>query len=142
MDLRLDQRAKQHIHGRSAALTEVMTTLVLTGMDARPDGGTRSIATRAAADAVMVVVTDTGIGMPEHVRRRVFEPFFSTKGESGSGLGLSMAYSIIRRHGGDIRVESEPSRGTTFTLVVPCASEAPERSEEHTSELQSQSNLV
>src|SRR5437870_5263735 len=126
MDLRLDLRAKQHIHGRSAALTEVMTNLVLNAMDAMPDGGTLSIATKDAADAVVVVVTDTGIGMPEHVRRRVFEPFFSTKGESGSGLGLSMAYSIIRRHGGDIRVESEPSRGTTFTLVVPCASEAPE----------------
>jgi len=56
----------------------------------------------------------------------VFEPFFSTKGESGSGLGLSMAYSIIRRHGGEIRVESEPNRGTTFTLVVPSASETPE----------------
>jgi len=126
MDLRLDLRAKQHIHGRSAALTEVMTNLVLNAMDAMPDGGTLSIATKDAADAVVVVVTDTGIGMPEHVRRRVFEPFFSTKGESGSGLGLSMAYSIIRRHGGDIRVESEPSRGTTFTLVMPCASEAPE----------------
>src|SRR5439155_372854 len=85
-----------------AQLTEVMTNLVLNAMDAMPDGGTLSIATKDAADAVVVVVTDTGIGMPEHVRRRVFEPFFSTKGESGSGLGLSMAYSIIRRHGGDI----------------------------------------
>jgi len=126
MDLRLDLRAKQHIHGRSAALTEVMTNLVLNAMDAMPDGGTLIIATKDATDAVVIVVTDTGIGMPEHVRRRVFEPFFSTKGESGSGLGLSMAYSIIRRHGGDIRVESEPNRGTTFTLVVPRASEAPE----------------
>src|SRR3989440_2912599 len=119
MDLRLDLRAKQHIHGRSAALTEVMTNLVLNAMDAMPEGGTLSIASKDVADAVVVVVTDTGIGMPEQVRRRVFEPFFSTKGESGSGLGLSMAYSIIRRHGGDIRVESEPRRGATVTLTVP-----------------------
>ena len=125
MDLRLDLRAKQHIHGRSAALTEVMTNLVLNAMDAMPEGGTLSIASKDVADAVVVVVTDTGIGMPEQVRRRVFEPFFSTKGESGSGLGLSMAYSIIRRHGGDIRVESEPGRGATFTLTVPTAREAP-----------------
>jgi len=125
MDLRLDLRAKQRIHGRSAALTEVMTNLVLNAMDAMPEGGTLSIATKDVADAVVVVVTDTGIGMPEQVRRRVFEPFFSTKGESGSGLGLSMAYSIIRRHGGDIRVESEPGRGATFTLTVPTAREAP-----------------
>jgi two-component system NtrC family sensor kinase len=125
MDLRLDLRARQHIHGRSAALTEVMTNLVLNAMDAMVEGGTLTISTKDVGDTVVITVTDTGIGMPEHVRRRVFEPFFSTKGESGSGLGLSMAYSIIRRHGGDIRVESEPNRGTTFTLVVPCASETP-----------------
>jgi PAS domain S-box-containing protein len=126
MELRLDLRARQHIHGRSAALTEVMTNLILNAMDAMPDGGTLSIASKDAVDAVVVTVTDTGIGMPEHVRRRVFEPFFSTKGESGSGLGLSMAYSIVRRHGGEIRVESEPNRGTTFTLTLPCARETPE----------------
>ncbi len=125
MDLRLDLRARQHIHGRSAALTEVMTNLVLNAMDAMPEGGTLTISTKDLADTVVITVTDTGVGMPEHVRRRVFEPFFSTKGESGSGLGLSMAYSIIRRHGGEIRVESEPNRGTTFTLAVPCAREAP-----------------
>jgi PAS domain S-box-containing protein len=125
MDLRLDLRARQHIHGRSAALTEVMTNLVLNAMDAMTEGGTLTISTKDVADTVVITVTDTGIGMPEHVRRRVFEPFFSTKGESGSGLGLSMAYSIIRRHGGDIRVESEVNRGTTFTLAVPCASDTP-----------------
>jgi len=125
MDLRLDLRARQHIHGRSAALTEVMTNLVLNAMDAMTEGGTLTISTKDVSDTVVITVTDTGIGMPEHVRRRVFEPFFSTKGESGSGLGLSMAYSIIRRHGGDIRVESEVNRGTTFTLAVPCASETP-----------------
>jgi PAS domain S-box-containing protein len=126
MDLRLDLRAKQHLHGRSAALTEVMTNLILNAMDAMPDGGTLGVSTKDVGDGVVVTVTDTGIGMPEHVRRRVFEPFFSTKGESGSGLGLSMAYSIVRRHGGEIRVESEPNRGTTFTLTLPCARETSE----------------
>jgi PAS domain S-box-containing protein len=125
MDLRLDLRAKQHLHGRSAALTEVMTNLILNAMDAMPEGGTLSISTKDVGDTIVITVTDTGVGMPEHVRRRVFEPFFSTKGESGSGLGLSMAYSIVRRHGGDIRVESEPNRGTTFTLALPSASETP-----------------
>ena len=123
MELRLDLRAVQHINGRSAALTEAMTNLVLNAMDAMPEGGTLTISTKDAGETVAVGVTDTGTGMPEHVRRRVFEPFFSTKGESGSGLGLSMTYSIVRRHGGDIRVESEPGRGTTFTLVIPSARE-------------------
>src|SRR5437762_2027466 len=68
---------------------------------------------------VTITVGDTGVGMSEAVRQRVFEPFFSTKGEAGSGLGLSMAYSIVRRHGGEIRVESQPSHGAIFTLTFP-----------------------
>ena len=79
-------------------------------------------------DAV-VVVRDTGVGMPPSVRRRIFEPFFSTKGEGGSGLGLAMAYSIVKRHGGEIRVESESGRGTTFTLTFPGAAQISEPSE-------------
>ena len=68
---------------------------------------------------VRVTVADTGVGMTESVRQRIFEPFFSTKGEAGSGLGLSMAYSIVRRHGGEIRVDTAPGAGTTFTLIFP-----------------------
>jgi CheY-like chemotaxis protein len=73
--------------------------------------------------SVIITVTDSGVGMAEPVRRRVFEPFFSTKGDKGSGLGLSMAYSIVRRHGGDIRVDSEPGHGTTFTLSFPAVTD-------------------
>jgi CheY-like chemotaxis protein len=62
--------------------------------------------------------------MSEAVRRRIFEPFFSTKGEAGSGLGLAMAYSIVKRHGGEIRVDSEPGKGTTFTITLPATGEA------------------
>jgi two-component system cell cycle sensor histidine kinase/response regulator CckA len=116
---KLDLRARRVIQGRSAALAEVMTNLVLNAMDAMPDGGTLSIGTRDTPDGVLITVADTGVGMPEPVRRRIFDPFFSTKGEKGSGLGLSMAYSIVHRHGGDIRVESEPGRGTTFSLSLP-----------------------
>ena len=116
---KLDLRASRVIQGRSAALAEVMTNLILNAMDAMPDGGTLTIATRDTRDGIVITVSDTGVGMPEPVRRRIFEPFFSTKGEKGSGLGLSMAYSIVSRHGGDIRVESEPGRGTTFSLSLP-----------------------
>jgi CheY-like chemotaxis protein len=62
--------------------------------------------------------------MSESVRQRIFEPFFSTKGEAGSGLGLSMAYSIVRRHGGEIRVDTAPGAGTTFTLIFPVGPES------------------
>jgi PAS domain S-box-containing protein len=126
---RLELRATRVIHGRPAALTEVMTNLILNAMDAMPDGGTLSIRTRDTGNGVVITVADTGIGMPEPVRRRIFEPFFSTKGEKGSGLGLSMAYTIVQRHGGDIRVDSEPGKGATFSLSLP---EAPVARESET----------
>ena len=119
LDLSLSLNASHTIHGRPAALTELLTNLILNAMDAMPEGGTLTIATETQDGLVAIIVRDTGIGMPEGVRRRIFEPFFSTKGDAGSGLGLSMSYSIVRRHGGDVRVESEPGHGTTFTLTFP-----------------------
>ena len=106
------------ISGRPAALTEVLTNLILNAMDAMVTGGTLSVITATGPGGTAVItVRDTGIGMPEPVQRRIFDPFFSTKGEGGSGLGLSMAYSIVKRHGGEITVESAPGQGATFTLV-------------------------
>ncbi len=121
LHLKLDLTADELIRGRPAGLGEVVTNLILNAMDAMPEGGTLLISTRRRDRQVLIRVTDTGIGMPEAVQRRIFEPFFSTKGEAGSGLGLSMTYSIVRRHGGDIHVESEPGKGTTFTLSFPTA---------------------
>jgi PAS domain S-box-containing protein len=124
LDLRLDLGTIETINGRPAALTELMTNLLLNALDAMPDGGTLTVTTRGEpGHNVVLTVSDTGIGMPEAVRRRIFEPFFSTKGEGGSGLGLSMVYAIVRRHGGDIRVDSEPGRGATFTITFPVACE-------------------
>jgi PAS domain S-box-containing protein len=125
LDLRLNLSPVPSIHGRPAALTEMMTNLILNAMDAMPEGGTLSVDTRPEGDSVVIVVRDTGIGMSEEVRHRIFEPFFSTKGESGSGLGLSMAYAIVKRHEGDITVDTEPGHGTTFTLRFPAAPETP-----------------
>jgi hypothetical protein len=66
---------------------------------------------------------DNGLGMTEEVRGRAFEPFFSTKKEKGKGLGLSVAYGIISRHNGELAVESEPGKGTTFVVTLPVVSE-------------------
>jgi PAS domain S-box-containing protein len=124
LELRLDLQSGALMQGRPAALSEVLTNLILNAMDAMPQGGTLTIATRhTAGREVRVSVADTGVGMVETVRQRIFEPFFSTKGEGGSGLGLSMAYSIVRRHGGEIEVDSAPGAGTTFTLTFPVAQE-------------------
>jgi PAS domain S-box-containing protein len=123
LELRLDLGTVGPIRGRPARLTELLTNLILNALDAMPEGGTLTVATRKERDDATITVKDTGIGMSEQVRKRVFEPFFSTKGEGGSGLGLSMAYSIARRHDGDLSVESEPGRGATFTLRLPVSGE-------------------
>jgi PAS domain S-box-containing protein len=124
LELRLDLQAGALLQGRPAALSEVLTNLILNAMDAMPTGGTLTIATRhTPGREIRVTVSDTGVGMSETIRQRIFEPFYSTKGEAGSGLGLSMAYSIVRRHGGEIHVDSEPGAGTTFALTFPISLE-------------------
>jgi CheY-like chemotaxis protein len=70
-------------------------------------------------ERVLVKLSDTGVGMPEHVRSRVFEPFFTTRVDVGSGLGLSTAYSTIARWGGNLDVVSAPGQGSTFTIELP-----------------------
>jgi CheY-like chemotaxis protein/anti-sigma regulatory factor (Ser/Thr protein kinase) len=120
--LRLDLRLAPlpSVMGRPAELNEVITNLILNAIDAMPQGGTLGISARSEGDDhVVLAVSDTGAGMSEHVRKRIFDPFFTTKGEAGTGLGLSVSYSIVQRHGGEMRVESEPGRGTTFTIVLP-----------------------
>ena len=88
-----------------AELREVLLNLLFNAADAMPDGGRIDIATRPGRKprTADLEVRDTGQGMPESVRARIFEPFFSTKGPKGSGLGLAVAYSIITRHGGEHR---------------------------------------
>ncbi len=123
LELQLDLGATRPLSGRPSALTEVMTNLMLNAIDAMPEGGVLAVSSRCHDAGVVITVKDTGVGMPEAVRRRIFEPFFSTKGDEGSGLGLAMVYSIVKRHGGEIHVESEPGRGTAFTLQFPLASQ-------------------
>jgi two-component system cell cycle sensor histidine kinase/response regulator CckA len=108
-------------------LEQVLVNLVVNARDAMPDGGRLEIRVQdGAPDPVgaphgtaRLSVTDSGIGMDEATRARLFEPFFTTKAQ-GTGLGLASSYGIIQQHGGDIRVESEPSRGTRFIVTLPC----------------------
>jgi signal transduction histidine kinase len=105
-------------------LREVLTNLILNAIDAMPRGGSMSFRTRQDGQRVRLEMSDTGIGMTEETRRNCLEPFFTTKGDHGSGLGLSMSYGIIRRHGGSIEITSQLNKGATFTIYLPVPTEA------------------
>ena len=107
--------------GDPTALEQVLLNLLINARDAMPTGGTVEIETStdsAQPEAIRLVVSDTGHGMSPEILAKISEPFFTTK-PSGSGLGLSVSYTIIREHGGTVDVQSEPGRGTTFTLRFP-----------------------
>ncbi|GAA5526538.1 GAF domain-containing protein [Herpetosiphon gulosus] len=108
------------IYGSPFALREVLTNVVLNATDAMPKGGILTIRTEQVADDVIMEVSDTGIGMDEETQIRMWEPFFSTKGEHGTGLGLSMTHAIVvQHHGGRVAVQSELGTGSTISLVFP-----------------------
>jgi signal transduction histidine kinase len=107
------------VFGNAAELREVLTNLVFNAVDAMPVGGIIALRSRNVGDCVEMEVADSGAGMTEEVRRRCLEPFFSTKGESGTGLGLSVSAGIIRRHDGTISIDHAPSGGTVFRIRLP-----------------------
>ncbi len=105
--------------GNGTELREILTNLIFNAVDAMPSGGTITLRSEPLADVVRIEVSDTGTGMSDEVRHRCLEPFFSTKGEKGTGLGLAMAFGIIRRHAGTLEIETATGRGTTFRITLP-----------------------
>lgn len=108
-----------NVSGEESALREVLTNLIFNAVDAMPQGGTITLRTRCTGDCAVLEVADTGSGMTEEVRKRCLDPFFSTKGERGTGLGLSMVFGIIQRHSGSLELRSELGVGTTFIITLP-----------------------
>lgn len=116
------------VMGAESEIRDAFTNLIFNAVDAMPIGGTLAIRTQAVTDTqgnpnerIQVEVQDTGIGMDEETRRRCLEPFFTTKGERGTGLGLAMVYGMVQRHSAEIDIDSTPGKGTTLRLTFPIA---------------------
>jgi signal transduction histidine kinase len=119
------------ISGAEAEIRDALTNLIFNAVDAMPEGGKLTIRTKTLevaggpvteAARPCVEISDTGVGMSDEVRKHCLEPFFTTKGERGTGLGLAMVYGMVQRHSGELQIESEPGRGTTIRLAFPAAS--------------------
>lgn len=113
------------VSGVESELRDALTNLIFNAIDAMPRGGTITLRTRLESPpgrgrpVVVVDVGDNGIGMDEATRLRCLEPFFTTKGDRGTGLGLAMVFGMVQRHGGQIEIESEPGVGSTFRIRLP-----------------------
>jgi signal transduction histidine kinase/ActR/RegA family two-component response regulator len=126
VELRLDP-AVPAIEASEAEIQEALMNLVMNARDAMPEGGCIVLRARPAASPdgaplAIVEVADTGVGMDDVTCRRCLEPFFTTKGRRGSGLGLPMVYGAMQRHGGDMEIQSAPGAGTTVRLQFPAMS--------------------
>ena len=107
------------VSGNGAELREMLTNLVFNAVDAIRKSGTITCRTWQSGGAVFTEISDNGVGMTDETRARCLEPFFSTKTDHGSGLGLGIVYGIVRRHDGDIRIQSESGKGTTVSVSLP-----------------------
>ncbi|MDQ7795180.1 MAG: ATP-binding protein, partial [Spirochaetia bacterium] len=99
-------------------LKQALLNIVKNAIAAMPEGGTLTISVSVRNDELLIAVSDTGIGIPEELLAKIFEPYFTTK-ESGTGLGLTITFKIIKEHNGEITVESSPGIGSTFTIHLP-----------------------
>ena len=109
------------VSGNAAELREALTNLIFNAVDAMPEGGKITVSAEEEGGGVRITVRDSGVGMSDDERERCLEPFFTTKGERGTGLGLAVVYGIIQRHEGRIEIESEKGVGTAFSLWLPQA---------------------
>ncbi len=127
IDVRTElQEPPVQISGVESELREALINLIINAADAMPNGGTLTIRTRSEQHEgsqkpqwVLLEVSDTGIGMDEETKQRCLEPFFTTKGERGTGLGLSVVYGVVQRHNGVLEIESAPNIGTTVRIKLP-----------------------
>src|SRR5256884_2980338 len=123
--IRIDTRVDDvpRFPGDAAGIREMLANLIFNAVDAMPKGGTITVRARSESARVRLEVSDTGIGMSDEVRQRCLEPFFTTKGQHGTGLGLSLVHTTIQRHGGALSNGRGPGPGSTFIARPPALDE-------------------
>lgn len=121
----LGDAAARQVRGDRKALAGALLNLLENAMQATPEGGTVTLSAETVKQEIRIHVIDTGLGMEPEVRRRVFEPFFTTRQE-GTGLGLAIVRSVANAHGGDAEVESDPGQGSDFVIRLPLLGPVPE----------------
>ncbi len=104
--------------GESESLKQALSNIIFNAYQAMPTGGTLKLETHEDDKEVRLDISDTGIGIPAKEKSLIFEPLFTTKGKQGSGLGMAISYAIIKKIGGDIKVESQEGKGTTFSVTL------------------------
>lgn len=119
IDVTIENQGTVYVLGEVAELREVVLNMIFNAVDAMPEGGAIETGSRMELDSACFWVADTGCGMEPDVVARIFEPFYTTKGERGTGLGLAASHGIIERHGGHIMVVSEQGFGTRFEVRLP-----------------------
>jgi signal transduction histidine kinase len=105
-------------------LVRAFVNIVVNAIDAMPEGGCVSLRAELVDDRVLLAIHDTGMGIPAEDHERIFDMYFTTKGDRGSGMGLALAREVVSLHGGEVRLDSKPGEGSTFTLVLPLKSNA------------------
>jgi signal transduction histidine kinase len=121
VELELDLASGARILVDEDGLRRALRNLASNALDAMPDGGVLRIASTREEDAALVVVADTGVGIPEEIRSRVFEPFVTARKRGGTGLGLAIVKKVVDDHGGTIEVTKPEGGGTAFVLRLPLA---------------------
>jgi len=144
INIEVTLNAEDHLftRGNASELREVFVNLIVNAVDAMPQGGSLHIWCQRRGERLRLRLADTGTGMSEEVRERIFEPFYTTKGVHGTGLGLAVSYGIIERHEGLISVESKSGKGTTFYIDLPLAEPTESPPDESRPEVQTSSLSV
>lgn len=119
IDIIKSLESSEVVQGNITEIREVFINIITNAIDAMPKGGKIEVITKNKDNKIIVEIRDNGVGMEREIKNKILEPFFTTKGDNGSGLGLSISYNIVLSHNGSMKVESKKDEGTSFIVKLP-----------------------